>query len=366
MLDVIRKNPLNTMRVIYLLITFILLCSCKQQPVNKMKSELIDYDKELTEKDFSGVVLIARNDSIIFNKAYGIKNNRENGINDLNTVFDICSLTKQFTGAGIMKLLMQNKISLNDNILKYFDDVPVDKKDITIHHLLTHSSGLIDIVGNDYDTITEEEFLNKVFSTKLVSQIGKEHHYSNVGYSLLALIIEKASGMNFENFLNSEIFKPSKMNHTGYIIPNWNNNNIANGFLNGKETKKPNEENWNEQGPYLNLKGNGGIMSRAGDLLLWSKAIRDNKILDEESTSKYLYPHILEYSDGSSYYGYGWVIENNDLEEKLVWHNGGSETFASDMWIYPKKGITLIVLSNKSDEYVYSITNELSEILLSK
>ena len=357
---------MKNIRIICLLVTIVLLCSCKQKSAGTMKSDLITFDKKLTERDFSGVILIARNDSIVFNKAYGIKNNQENGINDLNTVFDICSLTKQFTGAGIMKLSMQNKVSLNDSISKYFDAVPDDKKNITIHQLLTHSSGLIDIVGDDYDTIAEEEFLNKVFSTKLISTIGKGHHYSNVGYSLLALIIEKVSGMGFEKFLNLELFKPSKMNHTGYVIPDWTNNEIANGFLNGTETKKPNEENWNEQGPYLNLKGNGGILSRASDLLLWSKALRDNLVLDKKSTSKYLYPHILEYSDGNSYYGYGWVIENNDLEDKLIWHNGGSKTFASDMWIYPKKGITIIVLSNKSEEYVYSITNKLSNILLSK
>ena len=164
------------MRIIYLLVTFILLNTCKQKSEETIKSDLITYDRKLTEKDFSGVILIARNDSILFNKAYGKKNSQENGINDLNTVFDICSLTKQFTGAGIMKLSMQNKVSLNDNLSKYFDTVPEDKKNITIHHLLTHSSGLIDIVGNDYDTITEEEFLKKVFSTDLISTIGKEHH----------------------------------------------------------------------------------------------------------------------------------------------------------------------------------------------
>lgn len=357
---------MNKIRIIYILVTFILICSCEQQSENTIKSDLITYDKVLTKREFSGVILIAQNDSIIFNKAYGIKNSQDNGTNDVNTIFDICSLTKQFTGAGIMKLSMQNKISLNDNLSKYFDTVPDDKKNITIHHLLSHSSGLIDIVGNDYDTITEEDFLEKVFRTELVSPIGKEHHYSNVGYSLLALIIEKASGMDFENFLNAALFKPSKMNHTGYVIPDWNINDVANGFLNGTETKKPNQENWSEQGPYLNLKGNGGILSRASDLLLWSESIRNNSVLDAESTSLYLYPHILEYNDGNSYYGYGWVIENNDSENTLVWHNGGSATFASDMRIYPKKGITIIVLSNKSEEYVYSITEKLSTILLTK
>ena len=80
--------------------------------------------------------------SIIFNKAYGRKNNQKNGFNDINTIFDICSITKQFTSAGILKLSMENKVSVNDKISKYFDGVPNDKKNITIHQLLTHTSGL--------------------------------------------------------------------------------------------------------------------------------------------------------------------------------------------------------------------------------
>ena len=340
--------------------------SCKQKSETTTKSDFNVFSEELNVKGFSGVILISQGDSILLNKAYGLKNSKENSSNDLNTVFDIYSLTKQFTGAGIMRLSMLNKISLNDHLSKYFDKIPEDKKNITIHHLLTHSSGLIDVIGNDYDTISEEEFLNKVFSTELISTIGAEHHYSNVGYSLLALIIEKASGVEFERFLNTEIFQPLKMNHTGYIIPNWGDNEVANGYLNDTETKKPNEENWSENGPYLNLKGNGGVLSTASDLLLWSKAIMNNKILDEKSTTEYLHPHILEYSDGNSYYGYGWVIENNDFENKLVWHNGGSETFASDMWIYPKKRITIIVLSNNPKEYVYSIAEKIASIILKK
>ncbi|GGZ89997.1 serine hydrolase domain-containing protein [Algibacter mikhailovii] len=357
---------MRTVRIIYLLSVFILAHSCKQKSEDKINPDFIDFENKLIENGFSGVVLVAKNDSLVYHKAYGKKNSQPNQFNDLNTVFDICSLTKQFTGAGIMKLVMQNKLALDDRLSKYFDAVPHDKKNITIHQLLTHSSGLTDVVGDDYETITEAAFLNKVFATKLISTVGMDHHYSNIGYSLLALIIEKVSGTNYESFLNFEIFKPLKMNHTGYVIPDWDTNEIANGFLNGTESIKPNERNWSEQGPYLNLKGNGGLLSTAGDLLIWSKAIKANLILDEKSTSTYLYPHISEYLDGNSYYGYGWVIENNDLDDKLVWHNGGSDTFASDMWIYPKKGITIIVLSNKAEEYVYSITKEISNIVLTK
>lgn len=327
--------------------------------------DLAAIDKKLIERSFSGVVLVAQNDSILFNKAYGRKNDQEDGLNDLNTVFDICSITKQFTGAAILKLHMENKIALSDKLSKYFDAVPPDKKNITIHQLLTHSSGLTSDVGDDYDAITEEKFLKKVFHSKLVSPIGKAFNYSNIGYSLLGLIIEKTSGMEYETFLDEAIFKPSKMHHTGYVIPDWKGNEVANGYLNGTEAKKPNEENWSSTGPYLNLKGNGGILTRASDLLLWSQSIRDNTVLDEETTSKYLYPH-FEFNGMYTHYGYGWGIENNDSENKLVTHGGASDLFATDMWMYPNKGITIIVLSNTMDEYAYSIAQRVSDFLLTR
>lgn len=325
--------------------------------------DLATIDKKLTKNGFSGVVLVAKNDSILFNKAYGRKNNQENGLNDIHTVFDIGSITKQFTAAAILKLSMQNKIAVTDKLSKYFDAVPKDKENITIHQLLTHSSGLTAGIGNDYDSITEKGFLNQVFNSKLISPVGKEFNYSNIGYSLLGLIIERVSQMSYEIFLNEVIFKPSKMSHTGYILPDWKTDEVANGFLNGSEAKKPNEENWSEHGPYLNLKANGGILTRASDLLLWSQAIRDNTVLDEETTSKYLYPHFL-WNDIYTHYGYGWGIENNDSENKLVRHGGTSELFAADMWIYPNKDIIIIVLSNTVDEYVYSLGSKVSNFLL--
>ena len=325
--------------------------------------DLTTIDKKLIEREFSGVILVAQSDSIIFSKAYGKKSNQE--VNDLNTVFDICSITKQFTAAGIMTLSMQNKVAVTDKISKYFEGVPEDKKNITIHQLLTHSSGLKDGIGDDYDAITEEKFLKKVFRSKLLSPVGEKFNYSNMGYSLLGLIIEKVSGMDYEAYLSEIIFKPLKMNHTGYIIPDWEHNEVANGFLDGKEAKKPNEENWSDNGPYLHLKGNGGILTKASDLLLWSKAIMNNSVLDEATTAKYLYPH-FEWNDMYTHYGYGWGIENDNSENKLVLHGGASDLFASDLWIYPKKGITIIVLSNTQEEYVYSIARKISKFLLAK
>ncbi|MBC3847540.1 beta-lactamase family protein [Winogradskyella echinorum] len=327
--------------------------------------DFFDLDTELIARDFSGVVLVAQNDNILFNKAYGRKNNQENGFNDINTVFDMGSITKQFTAAGILKLEMQNELTVNDSLSKYFDAVPNDKKNITIHQLLTHSSGLVVGIGGDYETITEEAFLDQVFDSELISPVGERFNYSNIGYSLLGLIIEKVSGMDYESFLNLEIFEPSNMHHTGYIIPDWETNEVANGYLNGVENNKPNEENWSDNGPYLNLKGNGGILTRANDLLLWSQSIMNNTVLDEATTSKYLYPH-FEPTNIYDSYGYGWGIENNDSENKLVLHGGTTDFFASDMWIYPNKGITIIVLSNEFKESVYTIAGAISNFLLAK
>ncbi len=335
--------------------------------VRNVKPEIDDLstiDKKLTDKGFSGVVLVAQNENIIFHKAYGRKNNQNNGFNDINTVFDIGSITKQFTAAGILKLSMQNKISTSDKLSKYFEAVPRDKGSITIHQLLTHSSGLISDVGSDYETITEKDFLNRVFNSPLVSQIGEKFNYSNVGYSLLGLIVEKASGMDYETFLNVEFFKPLKMNHTGYVIPTWKKNEVANGFTNEVEAKKPNEENWSNQGPYLNLKANGGLLTRASDLLLWSQAIQKNAVFDKPTTFEFLFPHFQADDFIYNHYGYGWGVENNDSDEKLILHGGTSEFFATDLWIYPDKNITIIVLSNKSEEYVYSIARKISKTLL--
>ena len=352
--------------VLLLILSFLLMnVSCSTSDDELKIEDLGSLDTELIRKDFSGVVLVAQNDDILFNKAYGRKNSQENGFNDINTVFDMGSITKQFTAAGILKLEMQNELSVSDSLSKYFESIPNDKKNITIHQLLTHSSGLLGGIGGDYETITEEEFLDQVFNSQLISPIGERFNYSNIGYSLLGLIIERTSGMDYESFLRLEIFEPSNMYHTGYIIPDWQQNEVANGYLNGVENNKPNEENWSDNGPYLNLKGNGGILTRASDMLLWSHSIMNNTVLDKATTSKYLFPHFQPTNIYDSY-GYGWGIENHDSENKLVLHGGTTDFFASDMWIYPNKGITIIVLSNELEEFVYTIAPEISNFLLAE
>ncbi len=354
-------------RIKVLPIFFILFINCKNNQQQTAKSNLKiaihNYSEKLMEKEFSGTILISKNDSIIHNKGYGFSDRTQNALNEPNTIFDIGSITKQFTGAAIMKLVMDGELLLEDNITKYFNNVPDDKKQINIHHLLTHSSGLIDIVGGDYEAVTLNRFIDTVYKTKLISPIGEKYNYSNVGYSLLAIIIEKITGMSYEEYLNKVVFIPSGIHNTGYIIPDWDKKIIAKGYFDETELKRPNEENWSDDGPYLNLKGNGGILSNTNDLLKWSKAIKNHFILNKEITKNYLHPHILEYENGNSFYGYGWVIEKSKRDTKIIWHNGSNGIFFADMWMFPEDNITIIVLCNKYADYVENIASDLSKIL---
>jgi len=355
------KTTKNLLRVFLLIFLAIATTNFKKET----SEGLGNYLEKLEKSDFSGVLLISHKGKILHHQAYGMSDKKQNLLNHKNTIFDIGSVTKQFTGAAILKLEMEGKLSVEDAISGYFENVPIDKKDITIHQLLTHSSGLVDIIGDDYEKISEVDFLNKVFKTELSYPIGTEHQYSNVGYSLLTVIIEKASKMNYEAYLNKALFAPAQMSHTGYVIPKWEAKNIAKGYTKNKEHKRPNEENWNTDGPYLNLKGNGGLLSNGEDLLKWHKALLGNEILNETAKEKYFKKHIKEYSDGNSFYGYGWVIMPTPMNQTVIWHNGGNGIFFSDFWRFEDEDLAVIVLSNSQrGEKDEIIAEHISELVL--
>ncbi len=226
---------------------------------------------------FSGTVLVGLNDKKVISKGYGFRNINQKLKNTTNTIFDIGSITKQFTAAAIVKLEMQGKLNTEDKISKYFSDVPKDKSEITIHQLLRHSSGLQSVVGGDYNKISQSEFIEKVMKTPLRFESGTRFSYSNVGYSLLAMIIEKVSGESYEQFLYENLWKPSNMETTGYTRPNFDNGLIAIGYTGDEVWGKPIEKAWETGAPYWHLKGNGGILSTTEDLYKWNLALLSDK-----------------------------------------------------------------------------------------
>ena len=316
-------------------------------PAPKTIKRIEDYLSKMDKIGYSGSVLVAVNGKPVVSKGFGFSDGDRKLQNSPNTVSDIGSITKQFTAAAILKLEMQGKLSTDDKITKYFQNVPPDKADITVHQLLRHSAGLPGGVGGDYDKITEGEFIAKVLNSPLRSPIGTRFGYSNIGYSLLALIIEKVSGRSYEQYLYEDLWKPAGMEMTGYSRPRFDKNLITVGYRGDERWGKPTEKEWDGDAPYLHLKGNGGILSTTGDLLKWDQALLSDKILSVEAKKKYYHPALREDETGKSYYAYGWDVTRTDRGTRRVWHNGANRVFYADLYRFIDEGVTIILMTNR-------------------
>ncbi|MBX2827548.1 MAG: serine hydrolase [Flavobacteriaceae bacterium] len=309
---------------------------------------------------FHGAVLIEHDKKVILNKGYGLAHKGMNISNTPNTVFDIGSNTKQFTGAAILKLAEQNKLKLTDSLHTFFENVPNDKRNITIHQLLTHTGGFQESLYGDFELISTEDFFHNVFHSKLYEQPGTKFNYSNLGYSILARIIELTSGMDYESFLQEYLFNPSGMTQTGYLLPKWKPENLAHGYNRNVRAQGTTIERYKEDGQVSwNLKGNGGINATANDLLLWKQAIQSNKILPKNLTEKWIKPYTREIKH---YYGYGWGVYNS--EDKVIYHNGGNGAYTHTIIWNMTKDYFIVYASNASSPKLENVAYELEKMLL--
>lgn len=322
----------------------------KNAASGELGAKLDSQMRQLAEKGFSGVLFVAKDGQIVLNNGYGLANKEDKIPYSADTVFDIGSITKQFTGAAILKLEMQGKLRTTDKISKYFKDVPADKADITLHQLLTHSAGFVDGLGRDYEKLTRDELIQKALASKLQYAPGEKHEYSNLGYSLLGAIIEMVTGKSYERYLRENLFKPAGMNKTGYMIPKWKREDLAVGYSrkDGSRWGTPVDHLWDKDGPFWNLRANGGLLSTAEDLYKWHLALEGEKVLSKAAKEKYYTPHIAEEPGGSSFYGYGWVIQKTGRGTKVIWHNGGNPYFFADFRRYVDDDVVIILATNSA------------------
>lgn len=298
---------------------------------------------------FAGSLLVAKDGKVVLHKGYGLAD-RERGIPwNAETVFDIGSITKQFTAAAILRLEMEGKLAVTDPIGKHFEGVPADKAGITLHHLLTHSAGLEDGFGGDYEEMPRDTLVKEALASKLSWAPGTKYRYSNAGYSLLGAIVEKVSGQPYETFLQEKLFKPAGMTKTGYRAPKWEPGSVAHGYNAEGDWGTPLDHAWAPEGPWWNLRANGGILSTTGDLYKWHQALEGEKILSKAAKEKIFTPHMPEDEEGSSHYGYGWAVFKTPRNTRLIAHNGGNGIFAADFRRYVDEGTVLITGSNRSD-----------------
>ena len=295
---------------------------------------------------FMGTVLVARDGKVVLDKAYGMANVEWDVPNAPNTKFRLGSITKQFTAAAILKLEMMGKLRVSDPISKFVGPVPDDKRAITVHHLLTHTSGLTDQLGGDYEALSRKDMLDGALESELRSAPGTEYSYSNLGYSILAAIVEKVSGRSYEEFLAAQLFAPAGMRQTGYVLPEWGPEQVAVEYdENGEPKGRPFHHPWAEDGPYWNLRGNGGLLSTARDMFRWHVALRGEEILSKSAKEKMFKPHVPEEEGGESYYGYGWVVSPAD-EGRILWHDGGNGWSLGVLARFPDQDAMVFWVSN--------------------
>ncbi|HEV3223561.1 MAG TPA: serine hydrolase domain-containing protein [Puia sp.] len=313
---------------------------------------------ELCRKgDFNGTILVAEKGNIIYDTAFGFGNFiTKEPLNDSSS-FYLASVSKQFTAMAIMILKEQSKLSYDDTLTKYFPEFPAYANKITIRHLLTHTSGLVDYIRIDnlYKPDLNNEEVLKVLSTqkKLNFYPGDRFSYSNSGYVMLAMIVERVSGKPFNVFMKEFIFDPLGMKNT--LV-----------FDKSKPVIKNRAFGFNKNGNLDDYEiltaGDGGIYSTTHDLFLWDQSLYHNKLVDSSTLAEAF--HETKLNRGSlSYYGFGWVIAR-EAKNKIVSHNGGMNGYRTMIYRDMKNHNSIIMLTNKGDAAdVETITRRILQIL---
>jgi CubicO group peptidase (beta-lactamase class C family) len=262
-----------------------------------------------------------------------------------DTAYDIGSNTKQFTAAAIVKLEAMGRLRTTDRLSRFIGPVPDDKRAITLRHLLTHTAGLPESLGGDYDPLTREAMLAGALGSELRSPPGRAMHYSNVGYSVLAAVVEQVSGMGYEQFLATHLFAPAGMRQTGYVLPRWRR--VAVEYdRHGAPQGRPFDHPWAADGPYWNLRGNGGLLSTPRDMFRWHRALDGGRVLTRRARRELFAPRVAIGSGVS--YGYGWDIVRRSPVGRVAAHNGGNGWSYSELARLLDRGSMVFWVTNRS------------------
>jgi CubicO group peptidase (beta-lactamase class C family) len=322
----------------------LLLAFSQNLPAQDITAQMEEYMVAQQEVNhFMGSVLVARHGKPIYRKGFGLANAEHNVPNTPQTKFRLASNGKMFTSAAILLLQQRGLLNVQDPIGKYLENPPRKWAKVRIHHLLCHSSGIPNYTSfpsykETWMVPSKPEKTILLFRNKpLEFAPGRKIAYSNSGYTLLAMIIERASGMPFGDFVEKNIFQPLDMGDTGHDTHAAILKHRATGYTWG--------ENGLEHAPYHDLElviGSGSIYSTVDDLLKWDQALYTDRLLSSASREAMFTPYGELAGRGS---GYGWGI--GDLGgRKMHGHSGRINGFFAQFVRFPEENVTIIVLSN--------------------
>jgi len=325
--------------------------------------------EKINGKAPGGAVLIAKNGKILYKNGYGLADIGFGIPVTTATKFRIGSITKQFIGAAILKLQEEGKISVQDKLAKFIPDFPRGDE-VTIHHLLTHTSGIHsytsrpDFIKLATVSASTQEMIDIIRKDTFDFNPGDQFRYNNSGYFILGYVIEKITGKPYGEYLKEAIFTPLGMKNTGVHTPGVILENEATGYAinNGRFEKSL---NWDMS----RAGGAGSLYSTVEDLYLWDEALFNGKVLKPQSLQAAFTPVVLNNGGKPQEfdYGYGWTIsEMRNL--KFISHGGGLHGFLSQIIRQPEDSLTVVVLTNcvppQANTAPDQVANSLAEYIL--
>ena len=328
------------------------------------------YLDNLVSKDrFSGTVLIAKDGKPFYTRVYGLASKRYSIPNQLDTKFNLGSMNKMFTGVAIMQLAEQGKVALNDPIGKYLPDLPRPEiaEKVTIHHLLTHTSGMQDYWDEVFDAHwweikTVGQLAELIFHDTLLFEPGSDFHYSNSGPIVLGMIIEKLTGQDYYDYVREHIYQPAGMINTDCYEMDTPVPNLAIGYTKMGCDGKPNPDGGWRNNLFMHVvKGGpaGGGFSTVEDLLKFDMALRSNKLISQESFDTL--------TTGKTQMGpesmYAYLFQDRSVNgHRIVGHGGGAPGINAKLDMYLDSGYTVAVMANY-DGAAGTVARKIEELL---
>ena len=325
----------------------------------------VDESVDALMRDYAGQgpgasVLVIRDGEAVIRRSYGYADLETRTPATPRTNYRLASVSKQFTATAILLLAHDGKLGLDDPVRKWLPSLPAKAADaITIKHLLTHTSGLI-----DYEDLMAEDAVEQIHDAGVLRLLetqdrtyfapGADYRYSNSGYALLALIVEKASGRRYADFLRERIFLPLGMAHTVAYekgVSEVSDRAYGYSLIDGRWQRT-------DQSSTSAVLGDGGIYSSIDDLAKWDAAQYDDRLLDAPSRKLAATPW-TKTDDPAVEYGYGWRVTGETL-----WHSGETIGFRNVIVRYPQRKLTVVVLTNRDDPEPYRTALKIAALFL--
>lgn len=376
-------------KVIILLTALSFLFACKNEGntqkaalelevVENEKTQRLDslYTSHFKRNEFNGNILVAEGGKIIFQNSYGIANEKINEKLNIETSFELASVSKQFTAMGIVQLQKEGKLSYDDLISKYLPELK-DYEGITIKNLLNHTGGLPDymrIMEENWDKskiATNEDVIEIFVKLKPEKEFepNQEYSYSNTGYLLLATLIERVSGKSFEEYLTEKIFKPLEMENTFIYQRRFNPkkiNNYALGYIYSDSLKQnilPDDSPEDDYVIFLDgIVGDGMVNSNTVDLLKWDRALYEDELINDED-KKLIFSSYSTDDGEETNYGFGWQVSVDSIYGKRVFHSGRWAGYLTIIERHIDSDKTIIQLMNLENKITTSPARNARKIL---